>query len=828
MLILKRLLISISLLACLSPSKTLASGESFDFHFEIGSESETLPEDCKRGIFAEFKDEVKSELGREIKGGEIDFYCVPKRNIFKSADPSILLFIPVLVSGDVSAPMITIRLPSLIEEYDLKPNYCITELGSCDPGKTRNKINRYQDVDIKDLIFLNQEFSPSDAVRDQLKTSLSVPLVRVLQHNLKVKGFNPGTVDGAWGPRTVKALDEALSNFSHDAGEILEIRYDKLLEFLFPNLFEFNSSNSDQESASYAPKDISESAPDDELIGEVDKPVVPNATDDNINAQDPVEGQVEDAGVQDSVEGQVEDADDNVSQEAYKSEAQTETNTANETDVTIALQQTIAALRADNEKLVERYKNAMMRATNLEKRLMDITDKSVIDLWERNNLKYPSIVGLDSANDTVELVISSAKFDERMCSIRSNISLKESFTRSLLEKNCFKIELENNEELLGSRRSYDPTTGILKIVVNAKQNEFISAVKTTNIEQFDEADLLYCYTGIRFFDKNQKLISIPFKDNVIELYDNSTNDGKTVLSFADPSVNLETEKLLWEDVFVELVDTDSSANKTCSVIPHQPFPIVVKNEAPKDNSPVAVIELDGAITLKNLPIAKSSPPSLHIFLDPLVGPTAESDLYGFNGAIKDPKKQVIQETYFKGFLLGVAEFLNSKAKFHDLSVYETQMINGARNIENLTNLSQGPKKNFGDVFKDEFVASYIARFVAGQVGEYDTKTEKISDINQENSNSYIISFGNSGSDANIVCGVELKRPGMVPRGIIFDVLPDEVIGELLEKDELQTEVEQFAFRCKANPRVVIFRLNQLKDYTNVQEIVAIKLKEMGI
>ena len=314
---------------------------------------------------------------------------------------------------------------------------------------------------------------------------------------------------------------------------------------------------------------------------------------------------------------------------------------------------------------------------------------------------------------------------------------------------------------------------------------------------------------------------------MIPLYDNVEDDGKTVLSNYDP---LEPKKLLWEDVFVELADLapSNSANKTCSVIPHKPFPIVLKNEAPKDNSPVAVMDLDGSITLQNLPIAKSSPPTLHIFLDPLVGPTAESDLYGFNGAINDPDEQEIQETYFKGYLLGITEFLNADGKIQDLSVYETQVRNGVRNIENITNISRGPEKRFGDVFKDEFIASYIASFIAGQVGEYDTKTEKISKINQENSNSYIISFGSSGSSADIVCGVELKRPGMVPRGIIFDILPDEIISELIEKDQLRTVEKKFAFSCKANPRVVIFRLNQLKDYTNVQEIVAIKLKEMGI
>ena len=434
---------------------------------------------------------------------------------------------------------------------------------------------------------------------------------------------------------------------------------------------------------------------------------------------------------------------------------------------------------------------------------------------------------MDPANDTVELAILSTKFNERSCKIRLNISLKESFNRSLLEKNCFEIELENNEERLGKSRSYDPMTGTLKIFVNAKQNEFISAVKTTNIEQFDEEDLLYCYPGIRFVDKNKKLISIPFENDVIPLYDNVEDDGKTVLSNYDP---LEPKKLLWEDVFVELADLapSNSANKTCSVIPHKPFPIVLKNEAPKDNSPVAVMDLDGSITLQNLPIAKSSPPTLHIFLDPLVGPTAESDLYGFNGAINDPDEQEIQETYFKGYLLGISEFLNADGKIQDLSVYETQMRNGVRNIENITNISRGPEKRFGDVFKDEFIASYIASFIAGQVGEYDTKTEQISKINQENSNSYIISFGSSGSSADIVCGVELKRPGMVPRGVIFDILPDEIISELIEKDQLRTVEKKFAFSCKANPRVVIFRLNQLKDYTNVQEIVAIKLKEMGI
>lgn len=817
MLILKRLLLSISLLACLSPSKTLAAAESIDFHFEISSWSEPLPVNCRSGIFKKFKDEVMSRLPPEVVGGEIDFYCVPKRSIFKSADKDILLFIPTLASGDVVATHIEATLPAVVDKFSLQPDYCYDESDPCSPGNRRNKIKRYRNINIMDLVFLDEEYFPKETVHDQLRARLSEPMVRMLQHNLKVKGFDAGKVDGAWGQNTNDALTEALSNLNHPADpqdSVLMIRYDQLLEFLFPNLFVFNSSNSEQIMELSASKDISEPAPDVQLIVEADKPVIPDAADDNINDQGSVEGQVEASG-------------DNVSQEASKSEAQTETHTEIETDVTATLQQTIATLRADNEKFVERYKNAMMLAANLEKRLMDISDKSVIDLWKRDNPKDPTIVGLDPANDTVELAILSTKFHERLCSINPNISLKESFNNSLLDKNCFQIEIEKNQEQLGKSRSYDPVTGTLKIFVNAKQNEFISAVKTTNIEQFDEEDLLYCYPGIRFVDKNKQLISIPFENDVIPLYDNVEDDGKTVLSNYDP---LEPKKLLWEDVFVELADLapSNSANKTCSVIPHKPFPIVLKNEAPKDNSPVAVMDLDGSITLQNLPIAKSSPPTFHIFLDPLVGPTAESDLYGFNGAINDPDEQEIQETYFKGYLLGISEFLNADGKIQDLSVYETQVRNGVRNIENITNISRGPEKRFGDVFKDEFIASYIASFTAGQVGEYDTKTEKISKINQENSNSYIISFGSSGSSADIVCGVELKRPGMVPRGIIFDILPDEIISELIEKDQLRTVEKKFAFSCKANPRVVIFRLNQLKDYTNVQEIVAIKLKEMGI
>lgn len=789
--------------------------------YELASYKKDPEYQCQNGAYAVIADDLK-QLVYEDHEVDLHVFCIPKNVLLNNEEHSEGLFIviPKHDLGSQTDKQVISRLIAnkiLLEGHE--PEYC--EFEFCSKMQDRDASNDITAVKFAKKSYLADEMKLHSRIKlyiDQRTDHKG--FIEYIQWVLKTQGFYVGKIDGIWGRGSERALTQFLLERSGYGSEeeLQNLDADFFKQTLFKDILEFNSSensmaltNSQEESGNHTNKKELSVSSNDQLESELAKD-----------------------------EQSEENTSDSASYDKNDFRESPDTlpadpNTAELKDYVLGLEEKLSIrkeqldlLGVENKKLrdlLDKQSNKIASLSdevrNADEQKQVVLNKSLKQLFLDYELYLPKIEGLDPNNATVLINIENAQLtDDILCGFNTTTSIIEQLNESFINPRCFQIGLEEYEEDVSRKRDYDADKNTLLLPVLQKQSSYIASITSSNLEGFNEQDTYSCHIGLKLVSNGYEKEDAKLVHKSIMLYLEAS--GTSV--FLSDLNQIEADSITWKNRSFILVDeTPAGVNKnSCLITSDNLIPIFAQDADPDNLAPVAIIDRDGNINLKNLPVVKKKAPELHVFLDTLAGPEGDQN-YGFNSAIRNQNDRLTQRVYFEGFLKGLKSFLANKNDIAKLTIYQTVLLDNKRELDLVETFTKSDVPGEDMLLSDEFIAQYMTEFKAGVPGEFDNKKRKLSRLLSSNGNSQFISFGSSGLKADDICQSKQPRRDYNDNSLIFDVVPSYTIDQLAENDEVATVSRGFAFKC-SNSNIIPLKPLETKDVEEVAEIVEMQLE----
>jgi hypothetical protein len=278
-----------------------------------------------------------------------------------------------------------------------------------------------------------------------------------------------------------------------------------------------------------------------------------------------------------------------------------------------------------------------------------------------------------------------------------------------------------------------------------------------------------------------------------------------------------------------LINTSKTEDQKCSLPSGIEIPISTRDYIPND-SPQALIDRDGHVTIHDLPISAVKGATLAVFFDTNVG-LEDATNYAFNAALTKTNRRELHKTYFSGFSQALKNYLTNQSKFENIIIYQSLSEEDAANAPTLSEsnfriIFEG-EEGINNISNDELnnaLDEFVAEFNPGQKGSFSDKRKEIRLLLESSNPIEFLSFGPSGLDYSEACSVE-KRLRSSKAVTIFDVWPRETLDELLDTEQLVSPRPQLVNNCANNERIFGLKVSPSSDQEDISRSILDYLNE---
>ena len=385
------------------------------------------------------------------------------------------------------------------------------------------------------------------------------------------------------------------------------------------------------------------------------------------------------------------------------------------------------------------------------------------------------------------------------------------------EKDCFKYDLPDElERDDGKKITNNKLNQEVIVPVRQKQHSLIRSIRSEPIDslrQLAENDGMNdCYVElVPYVNKEPQ----KFKGGNIKIYGYQTAGRATF----EADKKLEGRNIFWANLEFKLVEQSDSTGQKCEVTSEDFIPIVrAGDEVTSPNKAIAVISREGDITLKNVQILQKAGKTLVVFVDEKVGPK-ESENYAFNGSLTTSDKQIVQEEYYKGFILGLKSYLETTKEVEFVQFYnsfeddQVPIITGQK----------GEDGKFDRTLFDQLNKYATETFKPGQQGPFTDKKRIYKNLVENNKNTFFVFFGSTGEISPAACE---EKMGIESAGTItFDIWPTYVRQDLLNAELIKKLEKGVLYECVDDPNIAGFNWDSEAVNTKIAGYVTKILKD---
>ena len=356
----------------------------------------------------------------------------------------------------------------------------------------------------------------------------------------------------------------------------------------------------------------------------------------------------------------------------------------------------------------------------------------------------------------------------------------------------------------------------LYVTVVEKQHNKIRSIKSEPINNLkllaENGGMNDCYVELEPY-KNKELQK--FKGGNIKIYGYQTAGGATF----EADKKLEGRNIFWENLEFKLVEQSDSTGQKCEVTSEDFIPIVrAGDEVTSPDKAIAVISREGDITLKNVQILQKAGKTLVVFVDEKVGPK-DSENYAFNGSLTTLDKQIVQEEYYKGFILGLKSYLETTKEvefvqfFNSFEDDQVPIITGQK----------GEDGKFDRTLFNQLNEYATETFKPGQQGPFTDKKTLHKNLVENNKTTFFVFFGSTGEISPAACG---EKMGISSAGTItFDIWPTYVRQDLLNAELIKKLEKGVLYECVDDPSIAGFNWDSEAVSTKIAGYITKILKD---
>lgn len=758
---------------------------------------------CERGELSDVLDQIVNQYSFNF-----DLLCIPKWYVLNDTQKDKVLLIPHNIGATTSPAVLRYDMKDALMQ--LLDDCSETTLTCIEKEDYSFEKQAFEYQGFEELTFFDNEFYDlqeflATLLDADIESVIRTQIVKLVQISLTDSGYDPNGIDGSVGTGTTNALAQFFSDLPeskrNDNGQFPN---DVIMSNLFPNLLKYQPI---QQAPSMNPPENGPSV-NNEVNSDISAVVTSTMIENETGV--PLKDSVKPGEITNAQEP-TEQADRILKLESENDQFELE----------------VLSLKKQLKDEQELYVNLTAENERLTQQLVNLMQQPISQLWDSSTQGMMTFIGEMPNNQKVELNVLESGFDHRACLLELNKSINDQYMEQLTRHRCFKVILEayDEDENIGRNRSYDSENKVLIIPILEKQSNFISSVISTELDGFSENDTYSCYIKLELVSSQKGADKAAEKVQALDLYMETSNEA-AILSDGG---TLDPNIFEWKDRYFILADNkpDEINENTCLVTSDDLIPIVKEDDDPKNLAPIAIISRSGAVTLKNLPLAKKKAPEFHIFLDTLVGLEGDQN-YGFNGAINNLEDRETQKVYFEGFLKGIQSYLSNNPDIVKVTLYQTVMLDNKKTLEDIGSFLIEDVTSEEKLITDEFIAEYMEKFNPGIAGEFDNKKRKLSELLASNGNNRFVAFGSSGLDADDVCQGKKPRRDYNDNALIFDVVPSYTIDRLAENKELEliSQARGFAFKCKNKSKIIPLKPLSTKVVEEVADIVAMQLQEV--